>query len=189
MFILNRFDHIEAKGEVCGNSYEFNYFGDYSSDAEFFVAAGVLAMLYSLGSLGFYCFFGGNYQTNKTFPLVVIFFFFVELNEKKLLTRIIYLYLLGFSCNNGDCCFLAVRKCCLGIWSLCCEICLWSRFLDKNCLYEKCRLHFCIRWKFRRPQHINRTMKRNMQKKKGRKIIVFIFFYRYLDFWIFSFGL
>ncbi|EFX81579.1 hypothetical protein DAPPUDRAFT_102301 [Daphnia pulex] len=65
-----RFDHIIVEEKACGNSYTFSYFGDYSSDAEFFVAAGVLAMLYSLASLGFYCFFGGNYQTNKTFPLV-----------------------------------------------------------------------------------------------------------------------
>lgn len=58
--------------EACGKSYLFNYFGDYSSDAEFFVAAGVLAMLYSLASAAFYCFFDSLYQTNKSFPLVVI---------------------------------------------------------------------------------------------------------------------
>jgi hypothetical protein len=75
LYFLIRFDHIIVEEKACGNSYTFSYFGDYSSDAEFFVAAGVLAMLYSLASLGFYCFFGGNYQTNKTFPLVVNFYF------------------------------------------------------------------------------------------------------------------
>ena len=77
-------------------------------------------MLYSLGSLGFYCFFGGNYQTNKTFPLVVNIFCWIEWKET--FNQNLYSHLLGFSCNNGDCCFLAVRKCCLDIWSLCCEI-------------------------------------------------------------------
>jgi hypothetical protein len=76
LYFLIRFDHITIKDkEACGSIYTFSYFGDYSSDAEFFVAAGVLAMLYSLASLGFYCFFGGNYQTNRTFPLVVNFYF------------------------------------------------------------------------------------------------------------------
>lgn len=66
-----RFDHIIVEEKACGNNYVFSYFGDYSSDAEFFVAAGVLAMLYSLASLVFYCLCGSSYQNNKTIPLVV----------------------------------------------------------------------------------------------------------------------
>ncbi|KZS16401.1 Uncharacterized protein APZ42_018039 [Daphnia magna] len=65
-----RFDHIIVEEKACGNNYVFSYFGDYSSDAEFFVAAGVLAMLYSLASLVFYCLCGSSYQNNKTIPLV-----------------------------------------------------------------------------------------------------------------------
>ncbi|XP_057374057.1 synaptophysin-like [Daphnia carinata] len=68
-----RFDHVIVEEKACGNSYAFSYFGDYSSDAEFFVAAGVLAMLYSLVSLAFYCLCGSSYQTNKTIPLVDFF--------------------------------------------------------------------------------------------------------------------
>lgn len=66
-----RFDHVAVNEKACGKDYSFSYFGDYSSDAEFFVAAGVLAMLYALGSLAFYCFCSNMYQTNKTIPLVV----------------------------------------------------------------------------------------------------------------------
>ena len=62
---------MKVKQEACGKNYEYYYYGDYSSDAEFFVAAGVLAMLYALGSAAFYCFFDSLYQTNKTIPLVV----------------------------------------------------------------------------------------------------------------------
>lgn len=65
-----RFDHVAVNEKACGKDYSFSYFGDYSSDAEFFVAAGVLAMLYALGSLAFYCFCSNMYQTNKTIPLV-----------------------------------------------------------------------------------------------------------------------
>ncbi len=69
-----RLDHVAVNERACGKDYSFSYFGDYSSDAEFFVAAGVLAMLYALGSLAFYLAFGNTYQTNKTIPLVVLKF-------------------------------------------------------------------------------------------------------------------
>lgn len=66
-----RFDHIKVEDvKACGNTYKVNYFGDYSSDAEFFVASGVLAMFYAMASLAFYCFMDAQYQENKTFPLV-----------------------------------------------------------------------------------------------------------------------
>jgi len=66
-----RFDHIDVQEvTVCGKKYNLNYFGDYSSDAEFFVASGVLAMLYAMASLAFYCFMDVQYQENKTFPMV-----------------------------------------------------------------------------------------------------------------------
>ena len=68
----HRFDHIKVEDvKACGNTYKVNYFGDYSSDAEFFVASGVLAMFYAMASLAFYCFMDAQYQENKTFPLVV----------------------------------------------------------------------------------------------------------------------
>lgn len=66
-----KFDHIIVEEKACGKDYAYSYFGDYSSDAEFFVAAGVLAMLYAAGSLAFYCFLNNTYQNNKTLPLVV----------------------------------------------------------------------------------------------------------------------
>lgn len=71
-FSIFRLDHIVVDEKACGKDYAYSYFGDYSSDAEFFVAAGVLAMLYAAGSLAFYCFCGQAYQTNKTIPLVVL---------------------------------------------------------------------------------------------------------------------
>lgn len=71
-YSIIRFDHIEVKEvTVCDKKYNVNYFGDYSSDAEFFVASGVLAMFYAMASLAFYCFMDAQYQENKTFPLVV----------------------------------------------------------------------------------------------------------------------
>lgn len=59
------------KTTACGQPYSFPFFGDYSSDAEFFVAAGVLAMLYAAASIVYYVFCDNTYQTTKTIPLIV----------------------------------------------------------------------------------------------------------------------
>ncbi|XP_063861615.1 synaptophysin-like isoform X2 [Scylla paramamosain] len=43
--------------------------GDFSSDARFFVAVGVLAFLYVLVALGLYCFFNALYENNDLVPI------------------------------------------------------------------------------------------------------------------------
>lgn len=45
--------------------------GDFSSDAEFYVAVGVLAFLYIIGAVALYCYFSHMYENNPLVPLVV----------------------------------------------------------------------------------------------------------------------
>lgn len=65
-----RLDHAQADVRACGNDYSFPYYGDYSSDSQFFVMSGVLAMLYSIGSLIFYCLSNETYKADRRIPLV-----------------------------------------------------------------------------------------------------------------------
>lgn len=50
---------------------QFTVNGDFSSDAKFFVATGVLAMLYSIVIILVYAKFDEAYKTNKKIPLYV----------------------------------------------------------------------------------------------------------------------
>lgn len=45
--------------------------GDFSSDARFFVAVGVLALLYVLVAIGLYCFFTALYENKDLVPIAV----------------------------------------------------------------------------------------------------------------------
>ena len=42
--------------------------GDFSSDAKFFVAVGVLAFLYVIVAIGLYCFFNALYENKDIVP-------------------------------------------------------------------------------------------------------------------------
>lgn len=47
----------------------FNLYGDFSSDSQFFVASGVLSFIYCLGIVVVYGMFEEKYQSNSMFPL------------------------------------------------------------------------------------------------------------------------
>lgn len=53
------------------NNCTANIANDFSSDAKFFVATGVLSMLYSLGIIFVYAKMDEAYKTNKKLPLYV----------------------------------------------------------------------------------------------------------------------
>lgn len=46
-------------------------YGDFSSDAQFFVCTGVLAMLYCIGIVVVYAKFDDKYKGNPMWPLIV----------------------------------------------------------------------------------------------------------------------
>lgn len=57
--------------ETDEHSCHLKVYGDFSSDAKFFVATGVLAMLYSIVIIVVYAKFDEIYKTNKKIPLYV----------------------------------------------------------------------------------------------------------------------
>ncbi|XP_045132596.1 synaptophysin-like isoform X5 [Portunus trituberculatus] len=63
-------DRIQDTFPAC-NASEWKLYveGDFSSDAKFFVAVGVLAFLYVLVALGLYCFFNALYENNDLVPI------------------------------------------------------------------------------------------------------------------------
>ncbi|MPC42000.1 Synaptophysin-like protein 2 [Portunus trituberculatus] len=65
-------DRIQDTFPAC-NASEWKLYveGDFSSDAKFFVAVGVLAFLYVLVALGLYCFFNALYENNDLVPIGV----------------------------------------------------------------------------------------------------------------------
>lgn len=65
-----RLDHEKLEMKACGNDYLLRFIGDYSSDSQFFVTSGVLAMLYSLGVLAFYSLMDTLYKADKRIPLM-----------------------------------------------------------------------------------------------------------------------
>lgn len=63
-------DRIQRTFAACNNPERKLYMeGDFSSDAKFFVAVGVLAFLYVLVALGLYCFFNALYENNDLVPI------------------------------------------------------------------------------------------------------------------------
>lgn len=69
---LHRPSHETDTVEACGKTVTVNYFGDFASDSQFFVAAGVLVMLYAAVSFAYYVFRDDTYLSNKSVPLAVI---------------------------------------------------------------------------------------------------------------------
>ena len=61
------------KDNHCNQSqpYSFRLIGDFSSDAQFFVATGVLSLLYCIGIVLVYIMFDAMYQSTGLLPLAV----------------------------------------------------------------------------------------------------------------------
>jgi len=65
-----RLDHEKIEVDACGKNFAVSFFGDYSSDSQFFVTSGVLAMLYSVGAIAVYSVLDNLYKADRRFPLV-----------------------------------------------------------------------------------------------------------------------
>ena len=59
------------KQEICGSEQSVSIFGDVSSDAEFFVAIGVIAWLFVIGAIILYTVFSPMYSSNPLLPIAV----------------------------------------------------------------------------------------------------------------------
>jgi hypothetical protein len=57
----------------CNASRSFHLLGDFSSDAQFFVATGVLSVLYCIGIILVYVMLDAMYQSTGLLPLAVRF--------------------------------------------------------------------------------------------------------------------
>lgn len=61
-------DQVKQVKQVCSEDQEFTVSADVSSDCRFFVAIGVLAMLYSIMALVVYLFYSELYESKKLYP-------------------------------------------------------------------------------------------------------------------------
>ncbi|XP_023714593.1 synaptophysin-like protein 2 isoform X2 [Cryptotermes secundus] len=68
-----RLDRVECKIANCSTNDSLHLFGDFSSDAQFFVATGVLSFLYCIGIAVVYIMFDAVYQNNGLLPLADFF--------------------------------------------------------------------------------------------------------------------
>jgi hypothetical protein len=62
---------VEYTFENCNGTHSLHLLGDFSSDAQFFVATGVLSFLYCIGITVVYTMFDAVYQNNGLLPLAV----------------------------------------------------------------------------------------------------------------------
>nr|XP_053637109.1 synaptophysin-like [Cherax quadricarinatus] len=66
-----RIDSMRTSFLVCDDNHETLLIsGDFSSDAQFFVAVGVLALLYAIGAIILYCLFSHIYDSTELVPVV-----------------------------------------------------------------------------------------------------------------------
>ncbi|XP_047473995.1 synaptophysin-like [Penaeus chinensis] len=64
-------DSMNQNIQVCdGTTQKLYIIGDFSSDAEFYVAVGVLSFLYIIGAVVLYCYFSHMYENNPLVPMV-----------------------------------------------------------------------------------------------------------------------
>jgi hypothetical protein len=68
-----RLDHVNHTGIHCNKSMPFRLIGDFSSDAQFFVATGVLSLLYCIAIILVYVMFDEMYQSTGLLPLADFF--------------------------------------------------------------------------------------------------------------------
>ncbi|KAF2884375.1 hypothetical protein ILUMI_21824 [Ignelater luminosus] len=69
-FQLNLNDHELNPGNITECHPKVSIIGDFSSDARFFVATGVLALLFTLAIIFVYAKFDNMYKTNNQVPLI-----------------------------------------------------------------------------------------------------------------------
>jgi hypothetical protein len=62
---------VSHNGTYCNKSTTFRLIGDFSSDAQFFVATGVLSLLYCIAIVLVYIVFDAMYQSTGLLPLAV----------------------------------------------------------------------------------------------------------------------
>jgi len=68
-----RLDHVSHNSTYCNKSTTFRLIGDFSSDAQFFVATGVLSLLYCIAIVLVYIVFDAMYQSTGLLPLADFF--------------------------------------------------------------------------------------------------------------------
>ncbi|GFG38646.1 hypothetical protein Cfor_01672 [Coptotermes formosanus] len=68
-----RLDHVNQDVTACNKSLSFHLIGDFSSDAQFFVATGVLSVLYCIGIVLVYVMLDAMYQSTGLLPLADFF--------------------------------------------------------------------------------------------------------------------
>ena len=70
-----RLDSVVQNKQLCseptGVTAQFHYQTDTSSDAEFFVAIGVVCMLFSVAALAGYTVYGERYSESSALPIAV----------------------------------------------------------------------------------------------------------------------
>lgn len=69
-----RLDHVNQLVNYCNKTEYFHLIGDFSSDAQFFVATGVLSVLYCIGIILVYVMLDAMYQSTGLLPLADFFF-------------------------------------------------------------------------------------------------------------------
>ena len=57
--------------QVCSKTVPFSFYGDFSSDAEFFVATGVLSMLWAMVTIAVYLLLDQTYRLDKRYKFAV----------------------------------------------------------------------------------------------------------------------
>ncbi|PSN40418.1 hypothetical protein C0J52_09274 [Blattella germanica] len=71
-YVKKQLDHVPSQ-EACNRTEPMHLIGDFSSDAQFFVATGVLSFLYCIGIAIVYIMFDAMYQSNGLLPLADFF--------------------------------------------------------------------------------------------------------------------
>ncbi|XP_046406023.1 synaptoporin-like isoform X2 [Ischnura elegans] len=64
-----RLNHLVKEVNVGNNTEKIQLYGNFSSDAEFFVATGVIAMLYTIAVIVLYVLFDAMYQSKEIIPI------------------------------------------------------------------------------------------------------------------------
>jgi hypothetical protein len=86
---------MECKVANCNGTDSLQLYGDFSSDAQFFVATGVLSFLYCIGIAVVYIMFDAVYQNNGLLPLAVR----LNLLRYKFVINLVKFYACVYTCT------------------------------------------------------------------------------------------